>query len=182
MSIAVAVVAALFTLMCLVLPEVQTPQTIIMEGPTSPYGAISYTFSGYVVPPVPAGSEISVGIAGYLPNSLALSMFPATGGGLQPTGPALIDLSNFSSSPFSVSVTAPVSGSYAIFITSENRTVYVLAIRGVWSLFYVLRGYVFEGFFAAVAGILATYYFRTWEKRKEIEEKAIRDVVSRESA
>ena len=80
--------------------------------------------------------------------------------------------------PFRVSVTAPTAEPYAIFIASTNRTGYALAIKGTWSLFYVLRSYVFVGFFASVASILATYYFRALERRRAVEEEAVREATS----
>lgn len=160
------------------MPEVRTQQTIVREGPVSPYGGSDYTFSGYVIPPVPAGSEIVVAIQGYLPNSLTLSLFPSAGGDLNPTGPALLVLSNFTGAPFRVSVTAPATESYAIFMASLNRTGFAIGIRGTWSLFYVLRGYVFEGFFVSIAAALATYYFQWVERRQAVEEAAIREMKS----
>jgi hypothetical protein len=181
-STAITVAAVVFTVMCVLLPEVKTQQTIIREGPTSPYGTSDYTFSGYVIPPVPAGSRIVVAIEGYLPYSLTFSLFPAARGDLNPTGPALLVLSNFTGAPFRISVMAPASESYAIFIASLNRTGFAIGVGGTWSLFYVLRGYVFEGFFASVAAALATYYFRSAERRREIEESAIREMKSQEAA
>lgn len=177
-ALGITVAAFAFTAMCLVLPEVRTQQTELLEGPVSPYGGADYTFSGYVIPPVPAGSQIVIAIQGYLPNSLTFSLFPAAAGDLNPTGPALLVLSNFTGAPARVSVTAPAAESYAIFIASTNRTAFAIGIRATWSLFYVLRVYVNEGVFASIAGALAFYYFRNLEKRKEVEEEATRDAVS----
>jgi hypothetical protein len=181
-SLGITIAAVLFTAMCLLLPEVRTPQTIVREGPSSPYGASDYTFTGYVIPPVPAGSQIIVAIQGYLPKSLTFSLFPAAAGDLNPTGPALLVMSNFTGAPFLVSVTAPASESYAIFITSLNRTGFAIGIRGTWSLFYVLRVYVIEGVFASIAAAVATYYFRWVEGRQAVEEAAIREVKSQRAA
>ena len=97
---------------------------------------------------------------------------------LAPTGPALIAVSNFSGAPFRVTLNAPVAEPYAIFIASTNRTSFAIAIRGTWSLFYVLRGYISEGLFATLAAALATYYFRTFESRKAVEEQAIKEATS----
>jgi hypothetical protein len=180
--LAMAIVAVAFTACCLVLPEVATEQTMVEEGPTSPYGAVNYTFSGYVIPPVPAHSQIVVAIDGYIPNSLTFSMFPAAAGNLDPTGPALAVFSNFTGAPIRISVIAPASEPYAIFMSSSNRTSFGIAIKGTWSLFYVLRGYVFVGFLASVATILGTYYLRAQEKRKDVEEKAIREATAHEPA
>jgi len=180
-SLVAFAIALLFTALCVVLPEVRTDQILVRIGPTSPYGDSDYTFSGYVIPPVRAGSQIAVAIQGYIPNSLTFSLFPAAGGDLFPTGPALLVLSNFSGAPFRVSMSAPVSGPYAIFISSSNRTGFAIGIRGTWSLFYSLRGYVFEGFFASVAAGLAAYYFRAVEGRKEVEERAIWEAKAHET-
>jgi hypothetical protein len=181
-SLALAIISIAFTSSCLILPEVATTQTIEEVGPTAPYGAANYTFSGYVIPPVPANSQIVVAIDAYLPYSLTFSMFPTAAGNLAPTGPALLVLSNFTGAPFRVSVTVPAAEPYAIFITSINRTAYAIAIKGTWSLFYVLRGYVFVGFLASFACILATYYLRALENRKVVEEEAIREATSHEPA
>jgi len=75
-SLTIAIAALVFTACCLILPEVSTNQTIVEEGPTTPYGQADYTFSGYVIPPVPAHSQIVVAIDGYLPNSLTFAMYP----------------------------------------------------------------------------------------------------------
>jgi hypothetical protein len=180
-STGIFVIAVVFTLLCVVLPEIRTEQIIVRIGPSSPYGETDYTFSGYVIPPVPAGSQIAVAIQGYLPYSLTFSLFPAAGGDLNPTGPALMVLSNFTGAPSRVSVKAPVSGPYAIFISSTNRIGFAIGIKGTWSLFYVLRGYVFAGFFVSVASGLAAYYYRQAERKKEIEEKAIREMKNQET-
>jgi hypothetical protein len=177
-ALIITVVSLVFSICCLILPEISTEQTMLAEGPTTPYGQADYTFSGYVIPPVPLHSEIIVAIDGYIPNSLTFSMFPAASGNLAPTGPALIAVSNFSGAPFRVTVNAPVAEPYAIFVSSTNRTSFAIAIKGTWSLFYVLRGYIFEGFFATLGALLATYYFRTVENRKALEEEAVREATS----
>jgi hypothetical protein len=181
-SLTIAIAALVFTASCLILPEVSTEQTTVEEGPTTPYGQANYTFSGYVIPPVPAHSQIVVAIDGYVPNSLTFALFPSAGGNLVATGQALVELSNFTGAPFRVQVTVPTAESYAIFIASTNRTAFAIAIKGTWSLFYVLRGYISEGLFASLAAILATYYFRTYERRKEVEEEAIKEATSHGAA
>ena len=177
-ALALAIISVVFTACTLILPGIQTTQTVEEQGPTTPYGQANYTFSGYVIPPVPAHSQIIIAIDAYVPYSLTLSLFPAASGNLEPTGPALLLLANFTGAPFRVSATAPSGEPYAIFITSTNRTAYAIAIKGTWSLFYVLRGYIFVGFLASVASILATYYFRAFEKRRAIEEEAVREARS----
>ncbi len=181
-ALGMMVAAIAFTAMCIVLPEVRTQQTALQEGPVSPYGGSDYTFSGYVIPPVPAGSQIIIAIQSYLPNSLTFSLFPSAGGDLNPTGPALLVLSNFTGAPVRVSVTAPVTEAYSIFIASTNRTAFAIGIRATWSLFYVLRVYVNGGVFASIAAALAFYYFRYSEKRKAVEEEAISEARSQGAA
>ncbi|MDV3244168.1 MAG: hypothetical protein LYZ66_03185 [Nitrososphaerales archaeon] len=73
---------------------------------------------------------------------------------------------------------APAAESYAIFIASSNRTAFAMGIRATWSLFYVLRVYVVEGVFASIAGALAFTYFRYFERRRAVEEEAIREAQS----
>jgi len=177
-ALGLAIISVAFTVCTLILPGVQTTQTIVEQGPTTPYGQANYTFSGYVIPPVPAHSQIVVAIDAYIPYSLTFSLFPAASGNLSPTGPALLVLSNFTGAPFRVSATAPAAEPYAIFIASTNRTAYAIAIKGTWSLFYVLRGYVFVGFLASLASILAASYFRAFERRKVVEEEAVREARS----
>jgi len=173
-----AITSVVFTACTLILPGIQTTQTVEEQGPATPYGEANYTFSGYIIPPVPAHSQIVIAIEAYIPYSLTFSLFPSAAGDLDATGPALLVLSNFTGAPFRVSVTAPTAEPYALFITSTNRTAYAIAIKGTWSLFYVLRGYIFVGFLASVASILATYYFGPMEKRKAIEEEAVREARS----
>lgn len=177
-ALALAITSVVFTACTLILPGVQTTQTVEEQGPTTPYGQANYTFSGYVIPPVPAHSQVIIAIDAYTPYSLTFSLFPSAAGNLDASGPALLVLSNFTGAPFRVSVTVPTAEPYAIFITSTNRTAYAIAIKGTWSLFYVLRGYIFVGFFASVASILATYYFGAAEKRKAIEEEAVKEARS----
>jgi len=170
-------VAALsFTFLCLLLPQVKTEQTVIMEGPTAPYGNSDYTFSGYLVPPVDAGSKIIVAVNSYIPKALAMSIFAAKGGDLTPTGSSLLLISNFTGAPVRVSITAPPTGTYAIFVVSSNRTNFLIGIKGTWSLFYVLRLYVVEGIFASLAGAVSYYYARIIEKRLETLEGVISSV------
>lgn len=172
-ALGITVAAVAFTILSIALPNVRTEQTLIQEGPTSPYGGADYTFSGYLVPPVPAGSTIIIAINAYLPKALLMSVYPAAGGDLTPTGSSLLSISNFTGAPVRVSITAPSTEAYAVFIVSTNRSNFVIGIKGTWSLFYVLRLYVIEGVFASLAGAATYYYARIVEKRRETEEKAL---------
>ncbi len=90
-------------------------------------------------------------------------------------GPAALIISDFNGARVHVSGIALATECYAIFITSTNRTAFVMGIRATWSLFYVLRVYVNEGVFVSIAGALAFSYFRYFERRRAVEEEVVRE-------
>ncbi len=177
-ALAIAIAGVVFTLATVILPLVKTHQTAIAAGPASPYGNSDSTLSGYLIPPVDRGSLISIVLTGYTPRSLSFSMFPTNSGDLAPAGPPLLILNNFSRPITHLAVVSPDNQAYGIYIVSTNRTQFVIAVDGSWSPYFPLRGYTSEGLFAALGGFLAYFYFKHFEFRRSIEEKALAELKS----
>ena len=177
-ALAVGVVGIIFFLGTIFLPFVKTHQTAVGTGPASPYGGSDTTLSGYLIPPVDQGGRINIVITGYTPRSISFSLFPSAGGDLSPSGPPLILVSNFSGPIERLSFVSPETQAYGIYVVSGNRTQFVIAVDGYWSPYYNLRGYASEGLFVALGGFLAYYYFRHFELRRAIEEKARQETTS----
>ncbi len=175
-ALAIGIVGIAFTLATVFLPALKTHETAVAAGPASPYGASDSTLSGYLIPPVDKGSRINIVITGYAPHSLSFSMFPTAGGDLSPSGAPILQLSNFSGPIVRVSIISPDTQAYGIYIVSGNRTLFVIAVEGYWSPYYDLRGYTSEGLFVALGGFLAYYYFKHFELRRSIEEKAMAEL------
>jgi len=171
-ALAVGLAGIIITLATIFLPLLKSHQTAIAVGPAAPYGNSDSTLSGYLIPTVEAGSRISIVITGYTPDSLSFSMFPTSEGDLAPAGPPVFRLSNFSGPIVRLSLISPLSQAYGIYIVTGNRTQFVIAVDGTWSPYYPLRSYTSEGLFVVLGGFLAYYYFRHYELRRSIEEKA----------
>ncbi|MDA4124614.1 MAG: hypothetical protein OK438_04085 [Thaumarchaeota archaeon] len=177
-ALAVAIIGVVFTLATVILPLVKTHQTAIATGPSTPYGNTDSTFSGYLIPPVDKGSTISIVLTGYAPDSLTFSMFPTISGDLAPAGPPILSLTDrdFSTPIKHLIVVSPDTQAYGIYIESSNRTQFVIAVDGTWTPYFDLRGYTSEGLFATLGGFLAYFYFKHFEFRRSIEEKALAEL------
>ena len=178
-SIAILVVGALFAVAVFVLPDIKTPQTLTTEGPNTAYGNSTYTISGYFLPPIDSGVPISVTLSQFMPNSLAMSLFPSDPNSISPRGPPLIYDSNVAGPIFHVVVVSTADQPYGIYISSLNRTGYLLAITSSWTLFYPLRGYIPVAFFLILLGAVGTAYFRQSKRREEEYERVVKEVRSR---
>ncbi len=175
-ALAVAIVGVVFTLATVILPLVKTHQTAIAAGPSSSYGNTDSTLSGYLIPPVDKGGLISIVITGYTPRSLSFSLFPTNSGDLAPAGAPILILNNFTNPITHLAVVSPDTQAYGIYIVSTNRTQFVIAVEGTWTPYFDLRGYTSEGLFAALGGFLAYFYFKHFEFRRSIEEKALAEL------
>ena len=51
------------------LPNVMSDHSEILQGPTIPYGNSNYTISGYFIPPVLEGTNVSITLYGYQARS-----------------------------------------------------------------------------------------------------------------
>ena len=171
-ALVIGIIGIGFTLATIFLPAVKTHETAVATGPASPYGSSDTTLSGYLIPPVDRGSRITIAITGYSPGSISFSMFPSAGGELSPSAAPILQLSNFSRPLVRVSIISPETQAYGIYIVSGNRTQFVIAVDGYWSPYYPLRVYTSEGLFVVLGGFLAYYYFKHFELRRSIEEKA----------
>lgn len=162
-----------------VLPGVKAPQTASSVGPVYPYSNSNYTISGYLIPPVDAGQNITLKLSGYKPNSLSLSFFPSRDNNVSPSGTPLLFVASLPWPVFSAEVVAPATQFYGIYITSTNRTGFSITITSVWSPFYPLRGYVPEGVFLIIFGVLGTGYFSAARRREREEDRVISEVAAR---
>jgi hypothetical protein len=183
-SLAVALIGIAFTLACFVLPTIKIHQTAIGTGPTLPYGNQTSTLSGYLIPEVNQGSRITIVVTGYTPGSLTMSIFPSNGGDLGVSGNVLFFLTsaNFTKPIETVSFISPATQPYGIFVNSQNRTQFVIAVDGTWSPYHSLTDYISEGLFTVLGGFLAYSYFRHWEYRKNLEEEATREATQKPEA
>ena len=181
-SLAVATIGIGFTLATLTLPLVRTHQTVAYPGPTSPYGNSDTTLSGYLIPSVAQGTAINILITGYTQNSLSFSMFATDEGALSPSG-ALVPLPlDFSQPQVSASFVSPATQAYGIYIASKNHTQFVIALDGYWSSFTFLKGYSSEGLFVTLVGIFGYFYFINFERRRAVEESAVKGIATAQGA
>ena len=181
-ALAFGVAGIIFFLCTISLPFIKTHQTAVNLGPTSGYGGSDTTFSGWLVPPIDQGSRVNIVLTGYTPNSILFSVFASPSGDISASGSPLISVSNFTASIERLSFVSPETQAYTIFVFSGNRTQFVMAVEGYWSPYYPLRGYASEALFIALGGFLAYYYFRHFELRRSIEEKATKEATSGSSS
>jgi hypothetical protein len=156
----------------LALPYIKNPQSFIEEGPITPYGNSTYTISGYFIPPVDAGRNISLEVSYYEPNSVLLELSPLQGDAQLP--PILYGTPSGAS--FSGTLVSPATQAYRLIIASFNRTVFVVKVSSVWSPFYDSRGYTVPAAFGMMGGIGGAYYFTLKRKKEEIEEQATKQI------
>lgn len=157
----------LMTILFILLPQVRLRQSAQIYGPAEQYGNSDYTISAYFIPPIPKGEKIYMHLSNYKANSLILSIFYAQDDTTQPDGTALFTFSNFSGSESRLTVTSGDDRAYTFFITSFNRTRFILIINSVWSPFYFLKIYLPLSFLTTVSG-LASYYYLSERRKIEI--------------
>ncbi len=157
----------------IVLPNVKTDQKILAEGPVTPYDGANYTISGYFIPPVDRGTNITILLTGYEPGKLELSFFPTQDHAVQPAASPLISIANLTAPASRASVTSPDSQPYGILISSFNRTSFLLQVDSIWSPYYDLAGYVPPAVFVLIASSLSASYFARREKVEELERRAL---------
>jgi len=156
----------------LALPYVKTPQAFITEGPVTPYGNSSYTISGYFIPPVDAGRNITVRVSYYEPNSVLLELSPLKGDSQLPP----LMYGTPSGPSYSGTVVSPATQAYRLIIASFNRTVFVVNVSSVWSPFYDTREYTVPAAFGAMGGIGGVYYFTLKRRKEERDEQMMKQI------
>ncbi len=178
-SMFILIVGALFTIAVFVLPTIKTPQTFTTFGPNTAYGNSTYTISGYFLPPIDSGTQISLTLSDFTPNSISMSLFPSNPNSVAPIGPPLIYDSNVAGPIFHVVVVSSGDQAYGIYISSLNRTRYTMAVSSTWTLFYPLRGYLPVGFFLVLLGAVGAAHFNQSKKREEEYDRVMKEVRSR---
>ncbi|HUI85622.1 MAG TPA: hypothetical protein VLY21_00510 [Nitrososphaerales archaeon] len=160
------------TIGAVVLPGVATAQTLVSNGPISPYGFASYQISGYFFPSIAKGQTIDVNVSNYTPGSIEISLFPSQPYSVSPTGTPLLFLPALEGSYSHVVLTSPETQPYGMYVTSQNRSTYTLVVKSVWSPYYVIRVYLPEGIFLIILGIVGVINF-TESRRREAEVRRV---------
>lgn len=160
----------LFLILTLVLPNVKLPQVEeqVVLGTVNANG--TYALRWFDIPPVDAGTKVSVQFAGYRPNSIQFALFPLQG---DRTLPPLYYGTVESTSSFSFSAFPNETRPLRLMVLSLNGTGYTVQIISVWSPFYWTRVYVAVALFAVMASAAATYYFRELQLKEEAELKGM---------
>lgn len=179
-SIAIFLFGGLFTVGVFVLPSVKTPQTFTTYGPNTAYGNSTYTISGYFLPPIDSGVQISLTISDFTPNSISMSLFPSDPNSVAPTGPPLVYNSNVPGPIFHIVVVSSADQPYGIYVSSLNRTRFTLSITSTWTLFYPLRGYLPVGFFLLLLGAVGAAHFNQARRKEEEYDRVMGEIRSHE--
>ena len=166
-----AVVAALFVASTLILPQVKLPQTA--EDSVAPVpGATGYQIHGYGIPPVQAGTGVTVGFSGYAPGGVVYSLTPTLGSrSITPLAFGRLLVSNYS-----FTVTAQDSYPLELAITAYNGSGYTVRYSGVWSPFDFVSVYFIPALFLFVASVAWAYYSGTRIARQLNEEAVEREL------
>jgi hypothetical protein len=176
MLLSIVVLAAGVSLLiaALVLPHVKLPQTFSAFGPATPYGNSTYMISGYAFPEIDKGQEISIGVSEYLPGTVSISFFPAVPGSVSPSGPPILFRTDLPSPDYAITFLSPATEPYGLYVSSVNRTSFLVTVKSVWSPFDPIRGYVPEGLLLMLAGIVGWVHFRGESRREKEYERVLR--------
>jgi len=169
-AMAALTLSVVFMILTLVLPSVKLPQTEeqIVLGSLNANG--TYALRWFDIPPVDAGTKVSVVFGGYRPNSIQFALFPLEG---DRTLPPLYYGNVQGTATFSFVAVPNETRPLRLMVLSLNGTGYTLQISSVWSPFYYVRVYMAAALFAIMASAAATYYFRELQIKEEMELSAI---------
>ncbi len=156
------------------LPQVKMPETFSADGPATPYGNSTYMISGYAFPPIDRGQEIRISISGYAPGTVSISLFPSVPGSVSPVGPPLFFRTGLPGPDYQIAFDSPATQPYGLYVSSVNRTSFLLTVKSVWSPFDPIRGYVPEGLLLLLAGAVGWVHFRGETRREAEYERAVR--------
>ncbi len=168
------IVALVFLVATLIMPAIKTPQELLATGPVRPYGNFNYTISGYYIPPVNEGDVVRVSIANFTPSSVEISVFPTQESTIAPAGPPIFEGSPVGRNYTNVFLSTQTQP-YGIFVTSYNRTAYLLSVESSWSPFYNLREYFAPAIFLVFGAAVALYYYILTARKEALFEKAIQE-------
>ncbi len=161
------ILSAALLVSTLLLPYVKLPETVQSTVPpfSPPTG---YQVSGFGIPPVVAGTQISVTISGYQARELQYTLSPVEGNRVLPPL-AFGQVGN--GSDYSFSGTAADSYGLELTIIAYNGSGFTIRYSGTWSPFDPLGVYIAPAVFATAGSLAAFYYFGTRIGRQLAEEK-----------
>jgi hypothetical protein len=167
------------TLTSTVLPLVKMPQTLFKRGPTVELNEnVTYWIDTWILPPIDAGTQVSVDLEAGSPGNISIAILPSQGGVVTSGSPLLIYVFDPTRQKFSANETAPVTSEYLVFISCIKNN-FTLTIKSRWSPFYSLRTFVYLGLGALPAGLLIIYYDRILENKERLIRESLK-VNSRE--
>ena len=169
--------SVVFLFATIALPYVKLPESAEQTVAQVTVDPPAYQVFGYGIPPVSAGSHVTVTLTGYTPFKVQYSLSPTAGNILLPalaSGRA----GNGSAVTFIVSA----ANDYALELTliAYNGSGFTVRYSGVWSPFNDFNVYTAPAFFLLTASLAATYYFGTRIGKQLNEEQVEREL--RESA
>lgn len=181
LSNATIVFGVLLLITGVLLPYYKTPQRMAGSGPRAQYAP--YTVSTYIVPPVDKGTPISLDFLADKPGATTLLLAPFDSQQLTINLPTILYVTFGPNQKGIVFfATAPKSGPYLLMITSYNSS-FQFHLNSVWSPFYQYRGGATTlGIFVIFAGLISLYYYEYKERRDQMMDKALRDLLHKKAA
>ncbi len=161
------ILSAALLISTLLLPYIKLPETLQRTVPpfTPPTG---YQVTGFGIPPVVAGTQVSVTISGYQAHDLQYTLSPVEGNRVLPPL-AFGEVGN--GSDYTFSGTAADSYGLELMIIAYNGSGFSVRYSGTWSPFDPLTVYIAPAVFATAGSAVAFYYFGTRIGRQLAEEK-----------
>ena len=161
------------------MPYYKSPQRLEGIGPGVNFTpSRPYWINSYLIPPIDAGQPISLTVLSDREGAttVVLAYFDEA---LQSiVAPVLVSvIFSPDEKGLSVFTKADRSGPYLLTITSYNSS-YTFYLTSVWSPFYGLRNLTIYAFGLLPLGLVMIYYDEIVEKRKQMEEEALRGIKS----
>jgi hypothetical protein len=163
------------TLMSTVLPLVKMPQTLVKRGPSVELNEnVTYWIDTWILPPIDAGTQVSVDLRARNPGNISIAILPFQGGEvISGSSPLLTYVFDSTRQTFSANAAAPVTSEYLVSIVCIKNN-YTLTINSSWSPFYSIRTYIYLGLGALPAGILIIYYDRILENKDRLIRESLK--------
>jgi len=159
------------------MPYYKSPQRLEGTGPGVNFTpSRPYWINSYLIPPIDAGQPISLTVLSDREGAttVVLAYFDEA---LQSiVAPAVVSvIFSPDEKGLAVFTKADRSGPYLLTITSYNSS-YMFYLTSVWSPFYGLRNLTIYSFGLFPLGLVMIYYDEIVEKRKQMEEEALRTI------
>jgi hypothetical protein len=169
----------IFLFVGVIMPYYKSPQRLEGTGPGVNFTpSRPYWINSYLIPPIDAGRPISLTVLSDREGAttVVLAYFDEA---LQSiVAPALVSvIFSPDEKGLAVFTKADRSGPYLLTITSYNSS-YTFYLTSVWSPFYGLRNLTIYSFGLLPLGLVMIYYDEIVEKRKQMEEEALRGIKS----